>query len=102
MVGSLCLSLDHNLYHLMLPDHKAWTAPLRIQSRLAPLVAWGGPEECMAVCCSHQGSPAHPVVHQHACAAFVMHIVCYQELEYATHDCVHAYVVYYVKCIYMR
>ena len=29
-------------------------------------------------------------------------IVYYQELEYATHDCVQAYVVYYVMRIYMR
>ena len=39
----------------------------------------------------------------HACIAFVMHIIVYyQELEYATHDCVQAYVVYYVMRIYIN
>ena len=54
------------------------------------------------MCCSNQGSPTHPVVYQHdACTAFVMHTVYYQKLEYATHDCVQAYVVYFVMRIYM-
>ena len=37
-VGGLCLSLDHNLYHLMLPDHEAWITVTPLQSRLAPPV----------------------------------------------------------------
>ena len=55
-IGGLCLSLDYNLYHLMLPDHEAWTTPL--QSRWAPPVgwAWGVAAECVVVISSSSSS----------------------------------------------
>ena len=78
LVGGLCLSLDHNLYHLMLPDHEAWTTVTLLQSRLAPPVHGVGLRSLsgsvlQSSVLTGQSMPAHPVVHQHACIAFVMH-----------------------------
>ena len=38
----------------------------------------------------------------HVLLLLCIQYISYQELEYATHDCVQVYVVYYVMCIYMR